>query len=121
MKKSTHPDWLPNYEHHMNFYHPPLLPMPDIPVCSHYGSYMVKRKFDVHTGVDLYAADGTPVFAIEAGEVVKIRNFTGKVAGCDHWEPTFEINIEGYTGSIGYGEMTPNRNLKVGDMVNKGD
>ena len=54
---------------HTNFYHPPLLPMPDVPIPNHYGAYLQKRKHDVHTGVDLYASDGAAVYAIESGEV----------------------------------------------------
>lgn len=51
MKKREHPKVKEDYSHHMNFYHPPLLPMPDIPVVLHYGSYLVKRRMDVHTGI----------------------------------------------------------------------
>lgn len=109
-----------NFGKHMNLYHPPLLPMPDIPVIQHYGSFLVKRRFDVHTGVDLYATIGANVYAIEDGEVVKIRWFTGKNAGCDHWNETKCVDIEGYSGIFDYGEMEPEPSLKEGDRVNAG-
>ena len=66
------------YKAYMNLYHPPLLPMPDIPIPNHYGAYLQKRKHDVHTGVDLYAEDGSTVYAVEDGEVVIVKWFTGK-------------------------------------------
>ena len=103
-----------------NLYHPPLLPKPDIPIANHYGAYGVKRKFDVHTGVDLYAAPGTLVYAVEAGEVIAIRPFTGDKAGTPFWENTQCVDIEGFTGTMGYGEILPNLNLKVGDFVPMG-
>lgn len=102
------------------FYHPPLIPMPDIPCANHHGAYMVKRKFDVHTGVDLYASEGTNVFAVEDGEVIAIRPFTGEIAGTPFWEDTHCIDIEGQTGTIGYGEVLPAEGLKVGDFVKAG-
>lgn len=110
-----------------NFYFPPLLPMPDIPSCCHYGAYMVKRKFDVHTGVDLYAKEGSSVYAVEDGEIVAIRPFTGEEAGTPHWNNTMSIDIEGYTGTICYGEvdvainLNKRRNWKVGDRVQASD
>ena len=119
MKKITKKDYN-DFSEWMDFYHPPLIPMPDIPCCNHYGSYMVKRKFDVHTGVDLYAPVRSRVYAIEDGEVVSVRPFTGKIVGQDHWNNTYALDIEGYTGTICYGEIDYDEELKVGDRVEKG-
>ena len=104
----------------MSLYHPPLLPMPDIPVLNHHGAFMVKRRFDVHTGVDLFTLEDSDVYAVEYGEVVSIRWFTGTNAGTDFWENTQAIDIEGFSGTICYGEVEPIKDLKVGDMVEKG-
>jgi len=104
-----------------SFYHPPLLPMPDIPVNLHFGAFMTKRKHDVHTGVDLYVPNGTVVYAIENGEIVKIRDFTGAKVGMDFWNPTKAIDIEGYTGTICYGEIEPINTLAEGVKVHKGE
>ena len=123
MKKLAHPAIEDGYRHHMDFYHPPLMPMPDVPIYPHYGAYLTKRKHDVHTGVDLYTSDGSKVYAVEKGEVVGIRPFTGAHAGCDFWNETWAIDIEGYTGTICYGEITLDqlpKHLKIGSMVEKG-
>ena len=121
MKKREHPKVKADYSHHMELYHPPLLPMPDIPVCLHYGAFLTKRQWDVHTGIDLYSPVGSKVYAIESGEVVAIRPFTGKHAGCEHWNETWDVCIEGYSGTFDYGEIKPIEGLKVGDFVNSGD
>lgn len=128
MKKNFKEVEQDNYSHdvgefnsHTNFYHPPLLPMPDIPVGLHYGSFLCKRRFDVHTGVDLYTKPDSKVYAVEAGEVVSIRPFTGKDAECDWWNPTEAIEIEGFTGTLCYGEVKPVSTLKVGDYVKAGE
>jgi len=120
VKKREHPEIQANYRHHMDYYHPPLLPMPDIPVCLHYGAYMVKRRHDVHTGIDLYTPKGSLVYAVEDGDIICIRKFTGTSIGYDWWNETQNIDIEGYTGCLGYGEIEPDPQLKVGDIVKKG-
>lgn len=120
MKKKFNPEDENNYKKHMGFYHPPLLPMPDIPVCHHHGSFLIKRLHDYHTGVDLYTPPDSPVYAVEDGEIVKIRWFTGVEAECDFWNSTKAIDVEGYTGTICYGEIEPNKDLKEGDRVVKG-
>lgn len=120
MEKRPHPEVEEGYKHHMDIYHPPLLPMPDIPMCLHYGTFLVKRRFDVHTGVDLYAPVGDNVYAIEDSDVVSIRVFTGTEAECPHWNTTWCVDLEGYSGIFSYGEIKPDPNLKVGDQVKKG-
>jgi len=118
--KTEPKSWQEYNQRYMDIYHPPLLPMPDIPVASHHGAYMVKRRFDVHTGVDLFTCEGSDVFSIEEGEIVAIRKFTGNEAGTDFWENTMAIDIEGKTGTICYGEIEPSSSLKVGDTVKGG-
>lgn len=120
MKKREHPKVEEEYKHHMDIYHPPLIPMPDIPMCLHYGTFLVKRRFDVHTGVDLYAPVGADVYAIEDSDVVSIRAFTGTEAECPHWNETWCVDLEGYSGIFSYGEIKADPNLKVGDQVKKG-
>ena len=105
----------------MNFYHPPLFPMPDIPMAFHHGAFCTKRRFDVHTGTDLFVPPNTPVYSIENGEVIKIRHFTGEKAGCGHWNETMAVDIEGVSFCACYGEIEPIEGLKEGDIVKRGD
>lgn len=121
MKKNIRELQKDDFNGHMNFYHPPLLPMPDIPVCLHHGAFEVKRKVDEHTGCDLFCPDKSIVYAVEDGQIIKIRPFTGKEVGCEWWEETKAIDIEGYTGTICYGEIEPLNILKEGDYVKAGD
>lgn len=120
MKKVIKPEDAENYSKHMNFYHPPLLPMPDVPVCLHHGSFLAKRRHDVHTGVDLYTPPDSKVYAIERGEVVAIRAFTGKIAGYPFWNDTWAVDIESQTGIVCYGEIKPAEGLKEGQEVELG-
>ena len=39
----------------------------------HPGAFGAIRKFDVHTGVDLYCKKRTPICAVEDGEVVPVH------------------------------------------------
>lgn len=80
----------------------------EIPLYPHVGSFGVKRRFDRHRGVDLYAPVGTLVFAVEDGVVCPengIRPWTGTIANCDWWEDTWAIIIEGKSGMVVYGEI----------------
>jgi murein DD-endopeptidase MepM/ murein hydrolase activator NlpD len=84
-------------------------------------SFAAKRKYDIHTGIDLIAPPKTPVFAIEAGVCVKICWFTGRMAESPWWRDTRAVMIEGETGVFLYGEIRPNPQLCVGDKVKAGD
>jgi len=84
-----------------------------------HGRFGYARKFDVHTGFDIYCSDGEPVFAIEDGIVTKIADFTGTGVNMPWWEDTHAISIEGKSGVILYGEIYA-PNLKVGDSVKEG-
>lgn len=101
----------------MILYENPLNPMPCVPVGEHYGAFGVKRKYDRHSGVDLYCQDGDSVFAIESGKVVEINFFTGILTNTPWWNDTQCICIEGDSGVIVYGEVTPSKYLDVGIHV----
>lgn len=88
--------------------------VPFIPENPHPGSFGQRRKYDVHTGVDLYAHDGAQVNAVEAGIVVEIVDFTGsKVIDSDTerpmswWNDTKAILVKGASGVVVYGEVDP--------------
>lgn len=98
----------------------PLDIMPPIPILNHPGAFGVPRHLHVHTGVDLYAAFGTPVRAIEAGKIIAIDWFTGPSINMPWWNDTRTVYIEGQTGVFNYGEIQEYPNLNVGDDVTEG-
>ena len=75
------------------------------------------RKYDVHTGIDLYAEPGTPVHAVEDGLVVAIENFTGPSAGSPWWLETKALLVEGASGVVCYGEIEVAEGISVGASV----
>ncbi len=84
------------------------------------GSFGAVRKHDIHTGVDLYAAVGTPVFAVESGTIVAIQIFTGPQAGSPWWRETFAVLVSGASGVVCYGEIKPIGDLEVGQKIQAG-
>lgn len=90
-----------------------------IPIGNHVGAFGVKRKHHRHEGVDLYAPDGTEVYAMEDGIVTKVIPFTGEQVGFPWWENTDAVLVEGKSGVIVYGEVTPC--VKDGTQVKSGD
>ena len=97
-----------------------------LPHCDGYTSYQglfgASRKWDIHTGYDLYCDPGQLVVAMEDGVIVKIENFTGPSAEppTPWWNDTQAIMVEGSTGVIVYGEVKPLDSIKVGDKVKAG-
>lgn len=91
-----------------------------IPINHHPGAFGFHRRKNHHTGVDLYCKDNTPVYAAESGRVVKIDIFTGPKLGHDWWEETWGVMIEGASGVINYGEVTPAPYLQIGKIIQQG-
>ena len=92
-----------------------------LPLAPHPGAFAVRRRHHVHEGVDLYAPAGTPVSAIEAGEVLAVRWFTGPALGHSWWLPTHAVWVAGASGVVVYGEISPQvtvgQRLAAGDLV----
>jgi murein DD-endopeptidase MepM/ murein hydrolase activator NlpD len=88
-----------------------LWPLPgvkaQIPVGNHDGAFGKRRRFDMHTGVDLYCPEHQKVTAVEGGRVVTVEQFTGRDAGSPWWLPTSAVLVEGNSGVILYGEVAP--------------
>jgi hypothetical protein len=91
----------------------------NIPLDNHPGAFGAYRKYDRHTGVDLYVSGEEAVFAVEHGIVVAIEDFTGPKADSPWWLPTKSIMIEGMSGVVCYGEVEP-FNIFEGDTITTG-
>lgn len=89
----------------------------DIPVDGRFGT---QRKYDTHTGIDLYCEEGTPVMSMESGRIVNICDFTGEKAGSPWWRDTKAVLIEGESGIILYGEIQPLHYWRRGDQIAEG-
>ena len=76
------------------------------------------RKYDIHTGVDLYCDQNDLVYAIESGFVVGINWFTRLNAGSPWWNDTKCVLVSGKSGVILYGEVNPT--VTVGDYITEG-
>ena len=84
------------------------------------GKFGAVRKFDIHTGVDLYCDSETPIYAAENGVVECIENFTGTNAGSPWWNDTKAVLIKGQSGIICYGEIKPKQDVIQGVFVKRG-
>lgn len=99
----------------------PLKNCNGIPINHHPGAFGFCRRKNHHTGVDLYTNDGEPVFAVEDGVIVKIDVFTGPKLGHTWWEETWNVMVEGSSGVVNYGEVTPVASLSIGINIKRGD
>jgi murein DD-endopeptidase MepM/ murein hydrolase activator NlpD len=91
----------------------------EIPTGNALGAFGVIRKFDVHTGVDLYCQQGDEVVAMEDGIVVAVGFFTGPKVDMPWWNDTEAVAIKGKSGTINYGEVRAH--VEVGDIIKEGD
>lgn len=80
-----------------------------IPIGSHPGAFGFERRNYgyIHPGVDLYTFDSHPVFAVEDGTVISVEAFTGAHAGSGWWNDTWAVLVEGDSGVVCYGEISP--------------
>lgn len=86
---------------------------------NHPGSFGAIRKYDIHTGVDLYCYENTPVIAVEEGVVISIEDFTGSKADSPWWNDTQAVLVRGPSGVICYGEVSTH--LTIGAKLNAGN
>lgn len=97
----------------------PLLGQTFLPLGAHPGAWGVQRKNHVHEGIDLYAPVGMAVYAVEAGQVTGVIDFTGPIAGSPWWLDTKAVWVEGASGAVLYGEIVPS--VSVGAVLAPGD
>ena len=102
-------------------YIPNTFPYPASQGLAHDGAFATKRKFDMHTGVDLYCDPGAEVRACEDGKVVGLMQFTGEAAQSPWWNDTWAVMVEGASGVICYGELMPAGNTQPGATVYAGN
>lgn len=78
-----------------------------------------QRKHDVHTGVDIFVPDGTKVFPIKAGKVIRVEWFTGSQSTppTPWWNDTQAVWVQSdYFNTVYlYGEIKAN--VQVGQWV----
>jgi murein DD-endopeptidase MepM/ murein hydrolase activator NlpD len=88
-----------------------------LPLAPHPGAFAVRRKHHTHEGIDLYVPEGTSITAVEDGEVVAVKPFTGPAAGptLTHWLDTQAVFVEGASGVVVYGELVPR--VAVGERI----
>lgn len=81
------------------------------------GSFGYVRKYDVHTGVDIYLPEGTPVFALEEGVVVWSGQFTGAAVDSAWWDDTWAVAIQSQNRILVYGELYRHEIPQVGSRI----
>jgi murein DD-endopeptidase MepM/ murein hydrolase activator NlpD len=86
-----------------------------------HGRFGARRRYDVHTGIDLYAPVETKVRAVESGMVVAIDYFTGPIVDMPWWNNTKAVLIEGKSGVVCYGEVIERFGLLIGDKIKQGE
>lgn len=90
-----------------------------LPINAHPGAFGAVRKYDRHTGIDLYGHPGQLAMAMEPGEVVAVGAFTGPKAGTRWWLDTDYVLVRNNAGGFWlYGELLPA--VRVGDLVLRG-
>lgn len=81
------------------------------------GSFAHVRTHDVHTGVDIFLPEGTPIYALESGVIVWNGQFTGKQADSEWWEDTWAIAVKSKERILVYGELYEQPQLRPGKLV----
>lgn len=85
------------------------------------GGFGYKRKYDIHTGIDIYCDVNEPVYAVEDGMIVDILQFTG-FEDTPWWNDTWAVQVYHKNwGTVVYGEIKPNPDLKIGHQIKEGD
>lgn len=85
----------------------------------HPSGFGARRKYNLHTGVDLFCDHNQPLASVEDGIIIGIRNFSKKKVP---WlNQTRVILIEGKTGVVAYCNVKEREGLRVGDEVLAGE
>lgn len=78
-----------------------------------------RKQGGKHTGVDIYAPNGSKVIAIESGTVIVLGQFTG-APDSPQWRKTYFVMVKHESGKVAlYGEVRKPR-LQVGQKICSG-
>ncbi|UOL48622.1 hypothetical protein [Pseudomonas phage Astolliot] len=77
------------------------------------------RKYDIHTGLDLYCEMHADVRAMQPGTVVDVFQFTGEAVGSSWWNRTYAVVVESGDLTYVYGELIPR--VEIGQKVINSD
>ena len=80
-----------------------------------------QRKYDIHTGIDLFANEGEPVFSIESGIITNFGYFTGPETLTPWWRTTEFLTIKGESGKFVYGEIKINKAIFTKKIISSGE
>jgi len=86
----------------------------------HPAGFGYSKYSNIHSGVDLYVPQHTPVHSVETGTVVNILNFTGPFSFYPSLNPTQLLMIEGVSGVVLYGAIEVLEDIKVGQLIETG-
>ena len=94
--------------------------LPVEPVCGlkPCGLFRAERKYDIHTGLDIYTKPDAEVVCINKGVVLSVFQFTGEAVGSPWWNDTWAVAVASHDLVYVYGEVIPC--VKVGEIVSVG-
>lgn len=85
------------------------------------GTFGFERKYETHSGVDLYCNEGQIARAVDDGRVILVPDFTGENAGSPWWHPTKAVVVDHGDGKfVVYGELEPWATIRPGVSVRRG-
>jgi murein DD-endopeptidase MepM/ murein hydrolase activator NlpD len=87
----------------------------------HPAAFGARRKYNIHTGVDLFCEHMQPLASVEDGIVVAIKNFSKNKNKSPWLNKTKAILIEGESGVVAYCNVSERPGLQVGDLVDAGE
>jgi murein DD-endopeptidase MepM/ murein hydrolase activator NlpD len=106
------------FENHISW----KLPKPETYPQAVFGA---KRKYDIHTGIDIYVPYGTRVYPIKNGTIINIEWFTGTKSSpqTPWWNDTKAIWIQSENESevFIYGELDIDETIEIGTKVSTSD
>lgn len=104
----------------MRFWPVPASYSYDLPRAGEQGSFWEDRGNSRHTGVDIYAPEGSPVIAVADGIVLQVTEFTTPNL-LPYYNQTHSILIKHFDGAILHYAHLGNVRVSPGEIVSAGD